>query len=62
MSHLPVFEKFIDDLRAAWSAEPDNGRRMDRAKPFLEALVKDSGLKAHSARWPSTEGRKPAPR
>jgi predicted metal-dependent enzyme (double-stranded beta helix superfamily) len=55
---LPVFEKFIDDLRAVWSAEPDNGRRMDRAKPLLEALVKDSGLKAHSARWPSTEGRK----
>jgi predicted metal-dependent enzyme (double-stranded beta helix superfamily) len=55
---LSVFEKFIDDLRAVRSAEPDNGRRMERAEPLLEALVKDSGLKAHSARWPSTEGRK----
>jgi predicted metal-dependent enzyme (double-stranded beta helix superfamily) len=60
MSHirLPVFEKFIDNLRAVWSAEPNNGRRMERAKPLLEALVMDSGLKAHSAQWPSTEGRK----
>jgi len=55
---LPVFERFIDDLRAVWSTEPDNGRRMTKAKPLLEALVMDSGLKAHSARWPSTEGRR----
>ena len=55
---LPVFEKFIGDLRAVWSTDPDNGRRMNKAKPLLEALVMDSGLKAHSAQWPSTEGRK----
>jgi predicted metal-dependent enzyme (double-stranded beta helix superfamily) len=56
MALLPVFEKFISELRAIWDAEPENARRMERAKPLLEALVKDPGLKAHSARWPSTEG------
>ena len=55
---LPVFERFIGELRAVWSAEPDNGRRMAEARSLLEALVKDPGLKAHSAQWPSTEGRK----
>jgi 3-mercaptopropionate dioxygenase len=57
-ARLPVFEKFIDDLRAIWSAETDNGRRMEKAKPLVEALVKDPGLKTHSAQWPSTEGGK----
>jgi predicted metal-dependent enzyme (double-stranded beta helix superfamily) len=55
---LPVFEKFIADLRAIWDSESDNQRRMEKAKPLLEQLVKDPGLKAHSARWPSTEGYK----
>jgi len=55
---LPVFEKFIGDLRAIWDAEADHQRRMERAKPLLEQLVKDPGLKAHSACWPSTEGHK----
>jgi predicted metal-dependent enzyme (double-stranded beta helix superfamily) len=31
---------------------------MEAAKPLLERLVLDSALKAHSASWPSTEGRK----
>jgi predicted metal-dependent enzyme (double-stranded beta helix superfamily) len=31
---------------------------MEKAKPLLEQLVKDPGLKTHSARWPSTEGYK----
>jgi predicted metal-dependent enzyme (double-stranded beta helix superfamily) len=53
---LPVFEDFVAQLRAIWQAESDNQRRMERAKPLLEQLVKDEGLKAHSARWPSTEG------
>jgi predicted metal-dependent enzyme (double-stranded beta helix superfamily) len=53
---LPVFEKFVGELRAIWDSETDNQRRMERAKPLLEQLVKDPGLKAHSARWPSTEG------
>jgi predicted metal-dependent enzyme (double-stranded beta helix superfamily) len=57
-ARLPVFEEFIAELRALWSAEPDMARRMAKAKPLLERLVMDAGLKAHSARWPSTEGRK----
>jgi predicted metal-dependent enzyme (double-stranded beta helix superfamily) len=55
---LPVFDDFIADLRSIWAAESDNQRRMERAKPLLERLVKDRRLKAHSARWPSTEGYK----
>src|SRR5260221_716704 len=57
-ARLPVLEKFIADLRTVWSAEADNQRRMERAKPLLEQLVKDAGLKAHSASWPSTKGYK----
>ena len=48
----------IGDLRTIWSAEADNQRRMEKARPLLEHLVKDAGLKAHSASWPSTEGYK----
>jgi predicted metal-dependent enzyme (double-stranded beta helix superfamily) len=55
---LPVFETFISELRAIWNAEGENQHRMERAKPLLEALVKNDGLKAHSANWPSTEGGK----
>ncbi|MFZ2066282.1 MAG: hypothetical protein WAV27_09905 [Xanthobacteraceae bacterium] len=57
-SRLPVFDKFINELRAIWAEDADDGRRMAKAKPLLEQLVKDPGLKAHSAAWPSTEGRK----
>jgi predicted metal-dependent enzyme (double-stranded beta helix superfamily) len=57
-SPLPVFEKFIADLRSIWAAESDDGGRMHKAKPLLERLVMDNTLKAHSANWPSTEGRK----
>jgi predicted metal-dependent enzyme (double-stranded beta helix superfamily) len=55
---LPIFDTFIGDLRAVWAAESDNQRRMEKAKPLLERLVKDPTLKAHSADWPSTEGGK----
>jgi predicted metal-dependent enzyme (double-stranded beta helix superfamily) len=55
---LPVFETFIGDLRAIWSSEADMQRRMEKAKPVMERLVNSAELKAHSARWPSTEGRK----
>jgi predicted metal-dependent enzyme (double-stranded beta helix superfamily) len=55
---LAVLDAFIADLRAVWAAESDNGRRMERAKPLLEQLVRDEDLRAHSAAWPSTEGRK----
>src|SRR3981189_157535 len=57
-ARLPVFDRFIEDLRSIWAADPENGRRMEKAKPLLEQLVKDATLKAHSANWPSTEGRK----
>jgi predicted metal-dependent enzyme (double-stranded beta helix superfamily) len=52
---LPVFEDFVAQLRAIWQVEGDNQRRMEKARPLLQQLVKDQGLKAHSARWPSTE-------
>jgi predicted metal-dependent enzyme (double-stranded beta helix superfamily) len=55
---LPVFEKFVAQLRTIWEAEGDNHSRMEKAKPLLERLVQDPDLKAHSARWPSTEGYK----
>ena len=57
-ARLPVFENFIGDLRAVWSAETDDACRVDKAKPLLETFVKDPDLKAHSALRPSTEGRK----
>jgi predicted metal-dependent enzyme (double-stranded beta helix superfamily) len=55
---LPVFEKFIQDARAAWAELPDNEARMKRVKVLLEGLVKDATLKEHSKHWPSTEGHK----
>ncbi len=57
-ARMPVLEQFIGDLRAIWAADSDNQRRMEKAKPLVERLVKDPDLKAHSASWPSTEGRK----
>jgi predicted metal-dependent enzyme (double-stranded beta helix superfamily) len=55
---LPVFEKFIQDLRAAWAEVPDMEARMKKGQQLLEALVKDEGLCQASKSWPSTEGRK----
>jgi predicted metal-dependent enzyme (double-stranded beta helix superfamily) len=55
---LPIFDQFIADLRAVWAIDDDDGRRMAKAKPVLEKFVMDPALKAHSATWPSTEGRK----
>src|SRR5262249_29258385 len=57
-ARLPVLDTFINDLRAIWTTESDNQRRMEKAKPLLERFVKDDGLKTHSAAWPSTEGHK----
>ena len=57
-SRLPIFDKFVAELRAIWAGDADDGCRMTKAKPLLETLVKDPALKAHSANWPSTEGRK----
>jgi predicted metal-dependent enzyme (double-stranded beta helix superfamily) len=57
-TRLPVFDTFINDLRAIWSATPDERSRMEQAKPLLEKLVMQPSLKAHSANWPLTEGHK----
>jgi len=57
-TRLPVLDAFIAELRAIWAAEAENERRMAKAKPLLEHLLLDPALKAHSAAWPSTEGRK----
>lgn len=55
---LPVFEKFIQDIRATWAELPDTEKRMKRVKVLLERLVSDSTMKEHSKQWPSTEGHK----
>jgi len=55
---LPVFQKFIDDLRQAFDAGPDTEAAMEQARVLLEGLVRDEGLRAHSKDWPSTEGHK----
>ena len=56
-SRLPVFESFIRELRTIWASHSDDRARMERAKSLLERLVMDASIKAHSASWPSTEGR-----
>jgi predicted metal-dependent enzyme (double-stranded beta helix superfamily) len=58
MPRLPVLEKFVRDLRAIWATRPDDQSRMQEARALLERLLADAELKAHSAQWPSTEGRK----
>lgn len=55
---LPVFQRFIDELRAIWAREPDMAQRMQQAKPLLERLVLEPTIHASSKSWPSTEGRK----
>jgi predicted metal-dependent enzyme (double-stranded beta helix superfamily) len=55
---LPVFERFIQDARAAWAELPDTEGRMKKIKLLLEKLVNDPTMKGHSKNWPSTEGHK----
>src|ERR671923_757979 len=55
---LPAFEKFIQDLRAAWTELRDTEQRMKRVKVLLQQLLKDPSIKEHSKNWPSTEGHK----
>jgi predicted metal-dependent enzyme (double-stranded beta helix superfamily) len=56
---LPAFQKFIDDLRAAFAdAAGDTEQAMTRAREILEALTSDDSIHAHSKDWPSTEGHK----
>ena len=57
-AQVPVFAKFIEELRQIWAAKADIKSRMEAAKPVLEQLVKDDGLRAISTTWPSTEGGK----
>lgn len=54
---LPVFDRFIQDLRAAWAELPDTESRMKRGTVLLEALVQDPSMREASKSWPSTEGR-----
>lgn len=55
---LPIFEKFIHDLRSTWAELPELESRMQRGAELLEELVKNQSLRDHSKNWPSTEGRK----
>lgn len=55
---LPAFEKFIQELRTAWSELPNTEARMRKSTRLLEELVKNPSLKHVSKSWPSTEGRK----
>jgi predicted metal-dependent enzyme (double-stranded beta helix superfamily) len=55
---LPVFEKFIQELRAAWAELPDIQSRMQKGQKLLEDLIKEPTLLQASKSWPSTEGRK----
>jgi predicted metal-dependent enzyme (double-stranded beta helix superfamily) len=55
---LPAFEKFIQDVRVAWSELPDTDKRMKRVQVLLVGLVNDSTMKEHAKSWPSTEGHK----
>jgi len=57
-AQVPVFAKFIEELRTIWAAKGDIKSQMEAAKPLLEQLVRDDSLKAISATWPSTEGGK----
>ncbi len=55
---LPAFEKFIQDVRAAWGKVSDTESRMKKTAELLEGLVKNPTLREHSKSWPSTEGHK----
>jgi predicted metal-dependent enzyme (double-stranded beta helix superfamily) len=55
---LPIFDKFIKELRTAWVELPDTESRMKKGQKLLEELVNDQTLRDASKSWPSTEGRK----
>jgi predicted metal-dependent enzyme (double-stranded beta helix superfamily) len=55
---LPVFEKFIQEVRAVWAELPDTEGRMKRVQVLLEGLVNQPTMKEHCKSWPSTEGHK----
>src|SRR5688572_27986225 len=49
---LTVFEKFIQNLRAAWAELPDMEARMKKGQKLLEDLIKDPTLREASKTWP----------
>lgn len=55
---LPVFEKFIQDIRAAWAAVPDTKTRMEKTAELLRGLVNDPAMQQRCKSWPSTDGHK----
>lgn len=55
---LPVFDRFIQHLRAAWVELPDTEARMKKGAQLLEDLVNDQAMREASKNWPFTEGRK----
>lgn len=57
-NRLPVFEKFIQDVRAAWKQTADLEPRMKQTAALLKGLVGDETLRRHSKYWPSTDGHK----
>lgn len=52
---LPVFDRFIADLRAIWAADGDLRTRMTNARPVMERLVLEPSLRDHAKNWPSTD-------
>ena len=57
-NRLPVFERFIQDVRAAWAETENMEARMKKTARLLEALVRDPTLRERCKSWPSTEGHK----
>jgi len=53
---FPAFEKFIQDLRAAWGALPDTEARMKKGRDLLEVLVNDESMRQCCKTWPDTDG------
>jgi predicted metal-dependent enzyme (double-stranded beta helix superfamily) len=53
---LPVFEKFIHDLRTAWSSLPDTEARMKKGRDLLAELVNDATMRESCRSWPDTDG------
>ncbi|MGH7817326.1 MAG: hypothetical protein ACREOR_08045, partial [Candidatus Binatia bacterium] len=53
---LPAFEKFIQDLRAAWASLPDTEARMKKGRDLLAELVKEETMRQTCKSWPDTDG------
>jgi predicted metal-dependent enzyme (double-stranded beta helix superfamily) len=53
---LPAFEKFIQDLRAAWKELPDVEARMKKGRDLLQELVNDPTMRQTCKSWPDTDG------